>query len=269
MIASIRELLTERCFTPTQIETLLPKLDENFVREPAYLAEIIDTWNNVMANIFAPALPAKGMIPSNAAPPAGSFLQRLDINMQRILTEVEPDLLLMHPEKLVERHTRLLDLGLCKTGHDFWTVLFNAPRGFYMQDWNDLLKKVYYIDNQIVDFLFDKKDLQDEDIHPIVRASTCIEANIDHIRARYLFASKSGYKALAHMYPIQTGLEKPRLKDLLLIDNQAYLKIFAPFCTIEEYKTFAALIKNYDYLTDDIDVYEKLSELNSLGIKSV
>lgn len=266
LISKVKDVLLERHFTEQQVEKILPTLHEKMIERPEHLVEIIDTWNSVMTRHPSPIefKPTDGMIAGVGKPPRKSFLAKIDVDMTNILADIEPKLLLLHPDKVVERYNKIESLGIARTNGEHWNILFNAPRGFYLQDWKEILKKVYYIQNNVIDFLHDKKEQKDIITHPIARNAAVIEAEFDHIRTRYLFAHRSGYNALSYMFPVQTALDKPSLNELILSKDKTYLSKFAPFCSIEEYSAFSDLIKNQNIDEDDADIVERLAELNTI-----
>lgn len=259
----IRQVLLDRSFTEAQIERVIPRLTSDYKREPMLLAQIIDRWNLLMNLSSVPQddLEVSKSIPALAMPPKSSLMAKYDISMNTILADVEPDLLMFDPDKLLKRHTRIKNLGIIKNLGEHWTVLFNAPRGFYLQDWTELLKKIYYLEHNVIDLLYDKKEQKEMYVHPLIKSAAATESDFDHIRTRYLFAFRSGYGSLIHMYGIQSALNRPTLKDIILSDNDTFLSKFAPFCSPEEYNCFANLLKAHEIDDDDADIYEKLSEL--------
>lgn len=263
-----REILAERLFSEQQIKKLLPKLHANMVEEPKYLAEIIDKWNILMSSV-ASSDPNLGQKPRDSLPPTAKPPKSCPladkVDMTKILADVEPDLLLLDPEKLVARQERIRKLGISNNLSEEWILLFNAPRGVYLQDWVDLTKKIYYVEEKIIDFLYDKRERKAMTVHPLVRSAAVTEQDFDHIRTRYLFALRSGYKTLSNLYGVQAAHNKPSLSDLILVDNELYLKKFASYCSIEEYNAFADLMKNHDLDEDDAEIFEKLAELNNLS----
>lgn len=266
-LGKVREVLNQKLFTELQIEKVIPHLNDELLKEPSYLAEIIDTWNILMGATrpsFADYDDDRRH-PPMASPPKGSLAGLQNININNILADVEPDLLLFDPDKLKRRHSRIQGLGLAKNLGEEWLLLLNAPRGFYLQDWTDLSKKIYYIEHKLIDLVFDKKEQKDMEVHPIVKCAAITESDFDHIRTRYLFALRSGYTALSHMYSVQMALDRPSLKDIVLVDNESFLAKFAPFCSIEEYKAFSKLIKSTTVDQDDAEIIEKLAELDSLS----
>lgn len=267
LLNNVRKVLAQRWFTDTQIEKIIPRLRDEYLREPELLHENIDTWNTMMRSVSdIPNQPDESTtIPMTAKPPSKSYLHSARVDMNTILADVEPDLLLLCPEKLKQRHHKILGLGIIHSLAESWLVLFNSPRGFYMQDWVDLTKKIYYIEHHLLDFLFDKNEQKGMVIHPLVKHAASVESDFDHIRTRYLFASRCGYKSLSHLYTIQSALNRPTLGDLLLVGDDEYLRKFAPFCSVEEYSAFANLIKNNSQDEDDAEIFEKLAELNSLS----
>lgn len=266
LVGKVRELLAQKLFTDTQIEKVIPRLSDDYIKEPTHLAEIIDTWNNLMSS-SGPKLSHYSLnhSPPLAVPPPSALLGQLKVNMNTILGDIEPDLLLLHPEKLVSRHNKIKGLGLTKNLGEEWLLLFNAPRGFYLQDWTDLSKKIYYTEHKLIDFLFDKKEQKGMDVHPIVKSAAISETDFDQIRTRYLFALRSGYNALSHMYSVQMALNRPTLSDLVLTDNRSYLQKFAPFCSEEEYNSFSNLMKNTKIDEDDAEIFERLADLDALN----
>mgnify|MGYP000941528265 CR=1 FL=1 len=261
LLASVRNVLAEKLFSDHQIEKIIPRLDERYLEKPAYLSEIVDTWNELMSNR---EVTSQDFTMALATPPKNSPLSRRDVNINTILGDIEPDLLLLEPSKLIRRHTRLQKLNIAHNLGENWMLLFNAPRGFYLQDWTELMKKIYYIEQNVVNLLYDKKEQKSMDVHPLVKSASAVELDFDHIRTRYLFALRSGYTALSHMYKIQTALDRPGLKNILCSDDRSYLEEFTPFCTLEEYSAFSDLIKNQEIEVDDAEVIEKLAELDSL-----
>lgn len=267
-LGKAKEVLAERLFSEQQIKTLLPRLHEKMIEEPKYLGEIIDKWNQMLGTAgstnrqLAPS--PRGSIPPVAKPPKTCSLAD-KVDMTNILADLEPDLLLIDPEKLFIRQERIRSLGITKTLAEEWLLLFNAPRGLYLQDWVELTKKIYYVEERVIDFLYDKKEKKAMVLHPLVKSAAVTETDFDHIRTRYLFALRSGYKSLSHLYKVQTALDKPSLTDLILADNRSYLQRFASYCSLEEYNAFSDLMKNHDLDEDDAEIFEKLAELNNLS----
>lgn len=265
LLSKIREVLSQKFFNEHQIEKIIPRLQGEILENPEHLTEIVNTWNILMGT--------SGMrlenedprrTPAMSAPPSKMSVGATKINMNTILADVEPDLLLLDPKKLIARHNRIKGLGIAKNLNEEWLLLFNAPRGFYLQDWVELSKKIYYVEHKLIDFLFDKKEQKSMLVHPIVRCAAISEIEFDHIRTRYLFALRSGYAALSHMYSVQMALDRPGLRELVLTDNQAFLEKFAPFCSEDEYSAFSNLIKSTSIDEDDAEVFEKLADLNAL-----
>lgn len=270
LLNNVRRALSQRWFTDAQIEKIIPRLDHQYLKEPEALHEIIDTWNTIMRTFSESPIPSEESekdlftIPPIARPPQKSKLYSAKVDMNTILSDVEPDLLLLSPNKLKARHIKIQGLGIAQNLAESWLLLFNAPRGFYMQDWTELTKKVLYIEHHLIPFLTDKRERQNMTLHPIVKYAATVETDFDHMRARYLFASRCGFKALPHMYSIQNALNRPTLRDLVLASNDIYLLKFAPFCSDSEYHAFVNLIKNHDQDEDDAEIFEKLAELSSL-----
>jgi hypothetical protein len=262
----VRSVLLDRSFTDRQIETLLPRLHPEHFKQPELLAETIDAWNFCMrAKPISHELSLTGdTIPATASPPSSALTAKRKINMNTILAEVEPDLLMFRPDKLVQRRNNIQGLGIINNLNQHWTVLFNAPRGFYLQDWLELTKKIYYIDSKVIDLLYDKKEQKEMECHPLVKSAATVEADFDHIRTRYLFAKRTGYRELSHLQRVQAVHNRPTLKDLILVEDAVFLERFAPFCSTEEYNSFANLIKNHDLDEDDAEICSQLAELESL-----
>lgn len=267
VFAKAKDVLRDRLFNEQQITKLLPQLHEKLIEDPKYLAEIIDSWNTLFGSAGTPVQDViiQPKIPPVAAPPNSSILARNKINMTNILADVEPDLLLLDPGKLFNRHDRIRNLGITNSLSEEWLLLYNAPRGLYLQDWVELTKKIYYVEEKIIDFLYDKKERKAMTLHPLVKSASVTEIDFDQIRTRYLFALRSGYKSLSHLYSVQTALNKPSLADLILVSNESFLSRFASYCSIEEYNSFSDMIKNHDIDEDDAEIFEKLAELSSLS----
>lgn len=266
MLNTARNALASRYFNSDQIDKILPNLDEELLRRPECLSEIVDTWNTIMSASGNPYMPRdKDMTPALAKPPANSIMRHMDMDMTYILADVEPNLLRLDPDKLLKRHMRVMGLGIARNSGENWALLLNAPRGFYLQDWVQLSKKIYYIEENVLNFLYDKKQLKEMTVHPLLKAAKCVECEFDIIRLRYLFALRTGYKSLGHMFKVQTALTAPGLRELLLSDTKSYLRKFAPFCSYDEYNSFSDLIKNYELDEDDADVLSDLAELNALS----
>lgn len=270
LLESIRNVLSSRYFTPEQIDKVIPNLGEELIRQPACLAEVVDTWNRLLGRAgtanFLDNKISEDVIPAVAKPPSNCSIDaELKVDMTYILADVEPNLLRVDPSKLVQRYEKVRGLGLTNSIAEEWLLLFNAPQGFFLQDWVHLSKKIYYIEQNVLDMLYDKKERKEMVVHPIVRAAKAVERDFDHIRIRYMFALRSGYKSLSHMYSVQTASNRPGLKELLLSDTRNYLKEFSPFCSDREYKVFSDLIRNHELDEDDADIYEDLAELNALS----
>lgn len=267
MLLQARNILTERMFSDSQVDKIFKRLPSQILEQPKYLADTIDTWNDLMDKPFGKMpkdIPLTEVdIPKVATPPKGSALSARHLNINTILADVEPDLLLFEPIKLRNRHKNILGLGLINSQHDLWTLLFNAPRGFFLQDWAELVKKIYYIEHYVIDLIYDKREQKTIISHPLIKSAAATEVDFDHIRARYLFASRSGYLGLAHMYKVQTAADRPSLHDVLLSDNHTFLSKFSPFCSEEEYSAFSNLIKNYSVDEDDALIFSSLADLNA------
>lgn len=259
-------MLVERFFTEQQIDKVIPRLSQEFYNEPKYLAEIVDTWNIIMntADPQSADYANPNHIPPMASAPPNSLMGLEKVNTATILADIEPDLLLIDPKKLFVRHKKVLSLGIVQNKGQEWTLLYNAPRGFFLQDWYDLMKKVFYIEHNIIDFLYDKKEQKTMEVHPLLKSAASVEIDFDHIRTRYLFALRCGYKSLSHMYEVQMALDRPTLRDLVLVDNKSFMSKFAPYCSLEEYSTFSDLIKNTEVDEDDKEIFEKFAELECL-----
>lgn len=264
----IRNILLERSFNNSQIEKVLPTLDPRYAREPNLLADTIDCWNQIMSTAkLAPNEDSEkplNCIPNVAAPPGNCPISRFGTNMTNILADVEPALLRMTPKTLVQRNEQIKGLGIIKNTSEHWLVLYNAPRGFYLQGWADLAKKIMYVDHNLTDLLYTRKDLKEMSVHPLVRSAKIVEQDFDFIRTRYLFASRVGFKELTQFYEIGNANTRINIGDIVLSDDERYLKLFAPHCSMEEYKSFAKLIATQDVDQDDAEIYEQMAELEAL-----
>lgn len=264
MLDKVRHVLSSRQFSEQQIEKVIPRLHENLVAQPKYLTDILDCWYTLMTH--HPDFTGQTgieMIPVVAKPPKSSPLHDSGLDINKILADIEPDLLNLCPKKVFERFAKLEDIRLIRNSSEHWAALFNAPRGTYMQEWKEILKKIYYIENNIVDMLFDKREQKEMIIHPIMRNCAVLETDFNKIRVRYLFAERSGYKSLSHMFNVQTALNKPTIGDLLLSNTDNYLRKFSPFCSREEYEVFSDMIQHKKIDDDDADLVAQLADLNT------
>lgn len=262
---SIRTVLTDRSFSDIQIEKIIPRLHNQHLRQPSLLGEIIDCWNDLFSHSGGSKdfeKSDKNYIPKLASPPNKSAPSNQSIDMTTILAEIEPDLLLFDPDKLRQRHDNILGLGLIHNMAEQWLVLSKAPRGFYLQDWFELTRKIFYVDAKVLDLLYDKKEKRELETHPIIKNAAVTESDFDHIRTRYLFAHRTGYNSLSFMRSIQTANTRPNLQDFILSSDDSYLRRFAPYCSLEEFSSFSDLIKNHELDEDDADIFNRLAELN-------
>jgi len=268
MANRLREILLSRAFTSAQVNKILPTLGRGYAGQPDLLAETIDCWNTLMASGHSPRqhnLYVTSSVPKVASPPSDSLLKKLyNADMNSILADVEPQLLQFEPKKLLQRHQQIAGLGLVKNMNEHWLLLFNSPRGFYLQDWEDLSKKVMYITNEILDLLYEKKEMKEMQVHPLVKSAACVELEYDHIRTRYLFAERVGFKDLAQLYDVTDSKSRLDLSSLLLSDDVTFMKKFAPYCKMEEYICFKKLVKQVGVRDDDSDLYEEMAELQSI-----
>lgn len=266
-LGKVRDFLAEKLFNERQIENIIPRLSEQYIEEPKYLEEILNEWNRLLgqSSIHKESHDILGVMPPIASAPRGSLMGYMEVNMNTILGDIEPDLFLLDPGKLRTRHIKLQGLNIAQNLGEMWILLYNAPRGFYLQDWVELIKKIYYIEHNIINFLYDKKERKEMKIHPLLKSAAVVESDIDHMRTRYLFALRSGFKPLAHLYGVQTALDRISMRDLILADTGEFLKKFSPFCSPEEYSVFSNLIKNHEIDEDDAEILKKLAELNSLS----
>lgn len=265
---TIRTILIDRSFNEAQIKKIIPSLGPGYAKEPHLLSDVIDCWNIIMRTAKrrtdSDNMQDHRLIPAVAAPSSASLTAKYKVNMNTILADVEPKLLQFKPDNLIRRHEQVQGLGVIKNMNEQWIALYNAPRGFYLQEWSDLTKKVMYVTNNLLDLLYEKKEMKEMQTHPLVKSAAIVEKDFDHIRTRYLFASRVGFKELSQMYKVSTAKSKLTLSDLVLANNNTFLRNFAPHCTTEEYNCFAMLINQHDIDEDDADIYEDLAELESL-----
>ena len=270
-LETVRNVLLDRSFTPKQIENIIPTLDPGYLKEPSCLAEIIDCWNTIMSQSLtkpggqASFVAGNKRIPTVAAPPEKSHSDRtVTLDMNSILADIEPRLLRFDPEKLIRRHENIKGLGVIQNMSEHWLILSRSPLGFYLQEWTELTRKLMYIDHKILDLLNTKKELKEMQSHPIIRQCRVLEADYDLIRTRYLFASRVGYLELPHMYKIEISAVRPNMMDLVLSDDRTFMNKFAPHCSLEEYRSFAKLIKLREVDSDDSDIFNEMAELETI-----
>lgn len=113
----------------------------------------------------------------------------------------------------------------------------------------------------------DKKESRRVNVHPLVKNAKAVELDFNEIRARHLFAERTGYKTLGHMYPVQTAEERPTLTEFLLSSDKEFLRHFAPFCKREDFNAFKRYVSSRpdDDDEDDADIFKRLAELNSMS----
>ena len=263
----ITRVLTSRGFLSNQIDMLLPRLHPELFSRPKMLGEVIDAWNREMTSLTSheevkdvdrPYITATANAPNNLD---------LDfkINMNMILAEREPNLLNIHPNRISTRKERILSLGIVHSIGEMWKLLYFAPAGFFLQDWTELTKKFYYIEHNILNWLYDKHSRKMLKCHPMISNALVSEKPFDHIRTRFLFAQRTGYKTLVNQLKVETSTNLIGLRELILENNEYYLQKIAPDVTMEEYNCFQDLIKNspHSESSDDAKIYEELAELEN------
>lgn len=262
----VTKVLVSRGFLANQIDILLPRLHPSLTTQPKLLGQVIDAWNNEMTSLTVKGETFdKPFITATASAPNSLDLGfKIDMNM--ILAEREPNLLNIRPDMIGVRKEKILNLGLVYNVGELWKLLYFAPAGFFLQDWTELTKKFFYVEHNILTWLYDKHERKALSCHPMVSNALVSEKSFDHIRARFLFAQRTGYKALVNNLKVELSGDLIGLRELILEDNESFIRKIAPNVTLEEYNCLVDLIKNSPEREsdDDAKIYEQLAELENI-----
>lgn len=178
------------------------------------------------------------------------------VDFRFVVSEIEPYVLLMPAEAITHRIDNLLKIGVIHGKTDFWRLLCYAPRAWYLQEWVSFMKKIHYLNFYVYEWLYSKK--QDFELypHPFVRFAKVLEFPYEEIRARHLFATRTGLKvaSTASKLGVADFLNRIDLGTIYNPNVQEYLDLIAPHCRFEEYEVFVRLLETeHDRGSDIID----------------
>lgn len=258
----IFNMLSAYDYTEKQINAIFESIGQYIVDEPKLndkaIRDCIDCWAN---NMHPPKLKPNQLDKFNLE----DIDYHMAIDLNTVLSEIEPKLLLMTPESIETRTGKIMDLGIILSSKDLWRIFVYAPRGYYLQNWNDLLKKYYYLNFIVLEWLFDKKQKENLYLHPLVRNSKILELDFGHIKGRYLFARRTGFKTVSIVNTLKSvsNEKKVDLSDLMLTSVDEYLQLIAPKCTDEEYRVFEQIVNEKED-DDEEKTIDELIEVDQL-----
>ncbi|KAI2811246.1 ATP-dependent RNA helicase ddx51 [Blomia tropicalis] len=169
--------------------------------------------------------------------------------VQTILEE-EPRLLLLDGDSVQERIEQLKSLDLVRGSNDVWKLFLASPTGYFLQDWSELLKKYYYITFKVLPWL--EPEIKTTFVNPLVLNPKVIELEYNVIKTRFLFAQRTGFQL--HKQEI------PNLNTLFLVPISEYIKIYAPYCTVEEFNALEK-VNVHSIGEEDDRLFEELVSL--------
>lgn len=165
----------------------------------------------------------------------------------------EPRLLLVKPEYIFQRMEQIKSLDLVRGKNDLWTLFLKAPSGYYLQDWKEFLRKYYYITYKILPWL--QPSVKADALNPLFVCPPVIELSFNIIKTRFLFAQRTGFQASG-----VTNQSPVNMYTLFLIPVNEFLKIYSPFCSLEEFNALEKL-HSYSAGEEDDKLFDDLVEL--------
>ena len=129
------KMLFSRDFTNHEIELVLNHFDLEINRDLNIdlMRNAVDFW------LLEMKTPKISLMPK-ASEKWNSFNWKL-ARVQSVISETEPDLLLIDPDAMKWRLNKLLELGFLNGKGDLFRVFVFAPRAYYLQDWVEFLRK--------------------------------------------------------------------------------------------------------------------------------
>lgn len=189
-------------------------------------------------------------------------------NVNYVMSHIEPDLLLVNTARMRYRIQNLRSVGFISGAADIWRVFVGAPRAYFLQDWSEFLRKYYYVEHRMMEWLLVKKGERYPVPHPLVRHPKVLQAPYEHIKARHLFAVKTGMKEISVTNKLDKSLsEHISLGRIVLTDLTDYLKYVAPTCTEEEYLVFEQYVADSE--DDDDKTISELCDLSAQEAENV
>jgi len=241
----VRKVLKHHAFDDEHISNIVERFrDSNLHLSPAKVESIhsvIEFWNENLK-------PVRQNLPIKV----DSEYDYTKMTVNQVLSQVEPDLLLINPEAMSKRIEELKVVGFLSGNSDLWRVFVSAPRGYFLQDWSEFLRKFYYIEHRVMPWMVDKKDKHLITTHPLIKFPKVFECSYDHIKARHLFAHRTGMKAISVSNKLESKSSLINIGRLMLSNNYDYLQYVAPDCTQEEYLVFEQHIADTEDEDDKI-----------------
>ncbi|KAI1289823.1 hypothetical protein HDE_08761 [Halotydeus destructor] len=247
----LSKLLHEFSFTQHQIKNIMSHLIALESRRTEIDLKVIKD----AATFYLSKMVPPNLHPSDLEEIGDDFDWR-KVTVQYVVSR-EPDLLLACPLAMEQRLAKLLDVGFMAGKRDVYRCFVLAPRAFFLQDWVEFQKKYQYIQHRFLDWLLDKRD-KAQVPHPCVKHPKVFEMSYEHIKARHLFAQRTGLKSTS----VATKLDKIvelDLGKLVLTELTDYLRTVAPSCSEEEYLVFEQMVSDFE--DEDDEILAEVAEL--------
>lgn len=187
-------------------------------------------------------------------PTKNDDLNKSDQRFRDVFLTKEPRLLLLNSDCILQRMESLKSLDIVRGSSDLWRLFLKAPTGCYLQNWNEFLKKYYYVTYKVLPWIEPK--IAHDSLNPILKCPGVFDLTFNVLKTRYLFAQRVGYRE------VNTTMKNSQLNlhTLFLLPVDEFLKMLAPNCTIEE---FHALEKLNSHSTGEEDdkLFEDLVDL--------
>lgn len=254
-------LLTSQHFSDGQIDKVLSHLSVERFRSANDLKTIeaaIVFWKSCLK---PPRLKPDQFFPEEITPDTRYKF----VNVNHILSSVDPDLLLICPDAMKLRIDKFRSIGFMAGINDVWQVFATAPRGYFLQDWTEFQRKYMYLQFRVMEWIIDSKKEKYPTPHPLVEHAQVFEMSYEHIKARFQFAVKTGFKSVTTSTKVENTPKMLSLGRLMLTDLEDYLALVAPYCTEEEYLVFEQMVADAE--DEDDEIIDDLTELTALGTK--
>lgn len=171
----------------------------------------------------------------------------------RTFSEIEPRLLLIEKEFLEDRIEKLQNLDLFRGKNDLWIAFTKAPIGFFLQDWEEFLKKYYYLLYKVMPNLEKIVSKRSDSQHPIMLNASVMENDYFQIKTRFIFAQRTGFRV--------NQSKDLNLNTMFLTTDRDFLNIYAKYCSMEEYRGLEKL-NSMETGTEDDEIFEDLVKLS-------
>lgn len=170
----------------------------------------------------------------------------------RTILARNPILLLIDTKAINDRLKRLHELGILSGKNDIWRIFHFAPVSFFLQDWAEFLRKFYYIQHRILEWLIDVHKDPFPVPHPAIKHARVFDLPYHVLKARFEFAIKSGLKSPVIISKNNPNAKTIDLGDIILTPLHKYLKKITPGMTEEEYNLYEKYIEAKDDPEDRI-----------------